>query len=1100
MTESPRETDFLAYRDRGDVEALARFFGAAAPHLRVLAVHAARSVDEAEDLIQSTYAEAIASADAYRGEGCPTAWMASILRYKAIDLQRRRTLEPQGADVRELVDEPALQRLAVDHLAEREFFELVVEKVHRLPSPYREVLERRLLGGLGPGAIAEELERAPGTVRMQLKRGLELLRESLPGGDALFGLTVCALLLDPRAVRAEYVPRADGVVPTAIAGKTLGASGLPFGLAWLLGAVILLLGLGLALVLGGTDDADVPVLVAGDAVADAPSVGLVAPVRRAERSTVDAPSEVAAGTADADLVAVPDLRARLVDPDGRPVSDAVVEWIELRTPLALSRLPLQPDEVPESGATTTAEDGTFAIRVSADCSRALAVQVTPIAGPEFELQVPLERAGETLDLGDLRLAPTGWITGRVRAPDGSVPNWLPRTVALRHTWTPRAELEPRAGFLGAAPVDSSGRFAFPAVPAGGARLSIGSASFQSEITATVRAGEETVLDFEVPEIGPGQRVVAHLRSRPGQSLFTPDASTGPWLWLVSSDGRRRPPTSAASDVATWDDVPEGDHELHFEARHFKPVVVTGVRRGSTHDVFVEGDSTLRLRVLDEDGQPIDELWLSVLLSSKGVTPTSSRTIAPTSIEDDGWAVFVRFPSRCTQVTAIGIEGVLTTREIVECLPGATTSVEIDLRQAHRVRGVVLTQLGAPVSGVDIEVCTSQLDESHARPSLPPLRYVGLPTRLKGANSRIVGTTDNEGRFEVRVPEDGDYDVLAFLSPWIYAETSAEPSADGVELRLPAWRSISGRLAADASDVVDGFDLEIRSRAGDAASLPSIGPAASRPDYHKTVSRLVNSDGSFGPLAVPTSPFELLAVLPLSARSFETTTNISNRPEFPIAQFEAGNDDVHDLQIALDHLAPGRIELRFTGQRPHPIEATLYGTYEFHEEEADVGGHSWSRRLERPRLVLLVTVPVDDTPVHIDGISPGTCAFKLTVFGTGASWSERFPGLHTMDPRKANRLEMEVQVAEGAILCTNAEGEALRDCPIIIGLRQGERTTKGRGRTDSLGRLSLSLPPRTLTLTRGVELEGFGVEPTGPPVEVRWGPDGPDQATVVLTEF
>ncbi len=53
--------------------------------------------------------------------------------------------------------------------------------VQRLPPPYREVLILRMQG-LSGGAIAERLARAPGTVRMQCLRGLELLRRSLPAG------------------------------------------------------------------------------------------------------------------------------------------------------------------------------------------------------------------------------------------------------------------------------------------------------------------------------------------------------------------------------------------------------------------------------------------------------------------------------------------------------------------------------------------------------------------------------------------------------------------------------------------------------------------------------------------------------------------------------------------------------------------------------------------------------------------------------------------------------------------------------------------------------------------------------------------------------
>jgi hypothetical protein len=57
-----------------------------------------------------------------------------------------------------------------------------------LTSPYREVVEPYLLAERAPHEIAAALGRAPGTVRVQLQRGLERLRRKLPREHASFGL------------------------------------------------------------------------------------------------------------------------------------------------------------------------------------------------------------------------------------------------------------------------------------------------------------------------------------------------------------------------------------------------------------------------------------------------------------------------------------------------------------------------------------------------------------------------------------------------------------------------------------------------------------------------------------------------------------------------------------------------------------------------------------------------------------------------------------------------------------------------------------------------------------------------------------------------
>ena len=57
----PRDEDFRAFVEEGDVEALARYFDVAAPRLLLIAAHLAPSGVEAEDLVQQTFYEALAS-------------------------------------------------------------------------------------------------------------------------------------------------------------------------------------------------------------------------------------------------------------------------------------------------------------------------------------------------------------------------------------------------------------------------------------------------------------------------------------------------------------------------------------------------------------------------------------------------------------------------------------------------------------------------------------------------------------------------------------------------------------------------------------------------------------------------------------------------------------------------------------------------------------------------------------------------------------------------------------------------------------------------------------------------------------------------------
>jgi len=179
--------DFLRFRDRGDSDALARVFDALAPRLLLIAGHLTRDAARAEDLVQETFLGAMRDARRYDGARPLAAWLAAILRHRAIDARRRDDVRASAsleASLAEAVsdDAPEPDRVAAD----AELFDNVVAAVLALDEPYRAVLNLRVVHGLSPTAIAHALGRKPGTVRMQLKRGLDELRQTTPMPAALW--------------------------------------------------------------------------------------------------------------------------------------------------------------------------------------------------------------------------------------------------------------------------------------------------------------------------------------------------------------------------------------------------------------------------------------------------------------------------------------------------------------------------------------------------------------------------------------------------------------------------------------------------------------------------------------------------------------------------------------------------------------------------------------------------------------------------------------------------------------------------------------------------------------------------------------------------
>lgn len=155
----------VAAARRGDREAFAELYRRfqRAVHGVVLARVA---YGEAADLVQDTFATALARLPQLGDPAAFPGWLMSIARNRAIDHGRRK--KPQE----ELTDIPVPAPRSAE-VAE------VLTALRALPDAYRETLVMRLIEGMTGPEIAEHTGLAPGSVRVNLHRGMKLLREKL---------------------------------------------------------------------------------------------------------------------------------------------------------------------------------------------------------------------------------------------------------------------------------------------------------------------------------------------------------------------------------------------------------------------------------------------------------------------------------------------------------------------------------------------------------------------------------------------------------------------------------------------------------------------------------------------------------------------------------------------------------------------------------------------------------------------------------------------------------------------------------------------------------------------------------------------------------
>lgn len=141
----------------------------------VHAVLAARvRASEAEDLVQDVFVRAWRARGELREVDRVGAWLFAIARREAHAARRQRTSSAPLPD-----DLPAKQ--AAD-TGSRDEAERVLAELRALPESYRETLSLRLLGEYSGAEIAHLTGMTHGSVRVNLHKGMQMLRERLSRG------------------------------------------------------------------------------------------------------------------------------------------------------------------------------------------------------------------------------------------------------------------------------------------------------------------------------------------------------------------------------------------------------------------------------------------------------------------------------------------------------------------------------------------------------------------------------------------------------------------------------------------------------------------------------------------------------------------------------------------------------------------------------------------------------------------------------------------------------------------------------------------------------------------------------------------------------
>jgi len=126
-------------------------------------------VGDVDDLVQEVFLSAWTRLDSLRDPAAFGGWVSTIARNRAADFRRRAT---------DVVELPATLE-ARDSTADRVEALAVLDVVRTLPDAYKETLILRLVEGLSGPEIAQRTGLTAASVRVNLHRGMKLLREKL---------------------------------------------------------------------------------------------------------------------------------------------------------------------------------------------------------------------------------------------------------------------------------------------------------------------------------------------------------------------------------------------------------------------------------------------------------------------------------------------------------------------------------------------------------------------------------------------------------------------------------------------------------------------------------------------------------------------------------------------------------------------------------------------------------------------------------------------------------------------------------------------------------------------------------------------------------
>lgn len=805
------ERDFEAFRSRGDAAALARVFDATAPELLAVARYLVRREGEAEDLVQATFLSAIERSASFTSGRSVLPWLLGILSMHARKWRHRRGIEDLGS-----VDVATRDAGPADAAHASEFGAAIDRALASLPETYRRVVSLHLRDRLAPREIAATLRLEPGTARVQLHRGLKLLRESIPTGFAGWSVANApGRGLD--AVRVVVVRSAS----SNVASTTVASGGATA--AWFLASVAAVVLAVLAL--HGSSDPSSNETGAFVSPVEAPTGAstLASSVEHVSLEAADASERVAVDPGSSAEIGstarstVRPLTGRLLLPDGRPAVGARLRLVG-RPDVSPKGSKVEPPETWKDPPPFVADaDGRFRVNVALPRSGGAELRAEAEGCAELEWWLRrelLEPSG--YDVGEQAFARACTLVVTILDVTGSRRHGSGYSVVV----TP-AEVRGTPNLqkvqVECDREDKDLRYVLNRVPEGRVEVRLRTPLESSREPVIALASPASPVTLTIVDTGP-EPVEALDRQLIVQTSIRGMSGTTPSLEFVRLRGHGRDdirPDSAfrsRNSSLRFVGLEPGTYSLTIDDPRYEPLVANDLATGRSTIVRVRGSGRVRCKITaGEPAIPVLDYRLSGELAPEGdhsgctISMHEPRSELPegdlyTGLVPGRWTFRIESPTAGSTI----VEG-------VEIRARETSEPTLHLSMRHRVHGVVRRADGAPLPE-SVAVQITQGAWAGKDGSKNTSMSVGGRT-VTDFQEEV--RTDAAGRFEFTPVVAGTYTVRAVHGSWLVTDRTIEVKGADEELtiELPSSGAVVGDILFPDAQGRERVAVQIDARGG-----------------------------------------------------------------------------------------------------------------------------------------------------------------------------------------------------------------------------------------------------------------------------------------------